>query len=94
MSEDWLDELLDTQDDSSRAEQRLDYALYLLGNSPFRADDRMEVELVGRYRDMDDIEWDELLIMLRLNQLRVVDNYSYTQRELSRWLRLIAFNEL
>jgi len=54
----------------------------------------MEVELVDCYRDMDDFEWDELLIMLRLNQLRVVDNYSYSQRELSRWLRLIAFNEL
>lgn len=94
MSEDWLDELLDSQDDSSRAEKRLDYALYLLGNSPYRCDDRMELELLDTYRDLDDLEWEQWFVMLRLNQLRCVDNYSYTQRELNRWIRLIAFHEL
>lgn len=90
----WLDDLLDTQVASDVSEQRLDYALHLLANTPWRVDESVEIDLVDRYLDMSAVEWDELFVMLRLNQLRCVDNYSYTQRQLSRWIRLIAFHEL
>jgi len=90
---DWVDELFEETTEASDAERRLDYALALVDSSTLRGSTNFEFDLVDCYRSMDDLEWHDLFVMLRLNQLRCVDNYSYTQRELSRWLRLIAFHE-
>lgn len=95
MDNSWVDEFF-AEDKATRrddADRRLDYALALLDNSTLRAEGSLELELVDCYRDLDPWEWDDLIVMLRLNQLRCVDNYTWSQRELARWIRLIAFNE-
>lgn len=93
---DWVDEFFAQDTEASGgydADQRLDYALRLLDTSTFRASGRVELDLVDSYRDFDDLDWDRIITCLKLNQLRCVDNYTWSQRELARWLRLIAFNE-
>lgn len=89
----WIDELFDDAGEDYDADRRLDYALRLLDTSTFRATGGVELDLVDCYRDFDDMDWDRIITCLKLNQLRCVDNYTWSQRELSRWLRLIAFNE-
>ena len=91
---DWVDDFFsEDEKETPSADRRLDYALSLLANSTFRAEGSFEVDLVDAPRDMDAREWDELYTLLKLNQLRCVDNYSWSQRELARWIRLIAFYE-
>jgi len=89
----WIDELFDDAGEDYDADRRLDYALRLLDTSTFRASGSFELDLVDCYRDFDDMDWDRIITCLKLNQLRCVDNYTWSQRELARWLRLIAFNE-
>ena len=93
---DWVDEFFkedSKQTASLDAERMLDYALLLLGNSTFRAQGNVELDLVDCYRDLDALEWNEIITCLKLNQLRCVDNYTWSQKELARWIRLIAFHE-
>jgi len=92
----WIDELFSepgSEDQGYDNERRLDYALRLLASSSHDNQDDFEIELVDTYHEFDDDDWVQLFTSLKLNQLRVVDFYAPSQREISRWVRLIAFHE-
>lgn len=90
----WIDELFsETGDQGYDSDRRLDYALRLLATSSHDNQEVFELELVDTYKDFDEWDWEQLFISLRLNQLRCVDFYAPSQREISRWIRLIAFHE-
>lgn len=95
---DWVDELLDGTTDvpsQERADHLLDYCLHLISNSTLGiAREPLEFALIDQVYTLTNDEWDQNIVMLRLNQLRVVDLYSCSQRVLSKWVRLIAFHEL
>lgn len=97
MKPDWIDELFEdgqTGQADPYVERRLDSALRLLGTSALDDTESLELDLVDTYLDFDRDDWDRLFDYLKINQLRVVDFYAPSQREISKWVRLIAFNEL
>lgn len=92
----WVSELFAEANANNQgydSDRRLDYALRLLATSSHDNQEVLELELVDTYKEFDDYDWAQLFTSLKLNQLRVVDFYAPSQREISRWIRLIAFNE-
>lgn len=93
----WVDELFNDESDKpspAQADRLLDYCLHLISSSTLgHTAESLENDLIDSFLQMSRAEWDETIVMLKLNQLRVVDLYSCSQRRLSTWIRQIAIDE-
>ena len=92
----WVDELFSEQEEERRpsAYNRLNYALALLDSSTLRqGSQRFEFDLIDQHESLSDEEWNCVFRMLKMNQLRPVDMYAPSQKQIAKWVKQISIDE-
>lgn len=92
----WVDELFSKEEERREpdAYNRLNYALALFNSSTLsKGSQRFEFDLIDQHEQLSREEWSSVFKMLKLNQLRPVDMYAPSQKQIAKWIQQISIDE-